>query len=417
MSENFCGISLSAVLHSERVSTLLSKCLQMQIICINLMPMSSKTSLREHLKFSRDEIPSLIGVLSVVIFLHVAGWGLFFHYNSNPAYSSLTNSSGALIYAGAGALAYSFGLRHAFDADHIAAIDDTTRLMLAKGKKPLAVGLFFSLGHSTIVMALCIGVAFAAKQAAKFQKDFAETGGIIGASVSTLFLYLVGILNLVILVGIIKVWKQAKTGKFSHEHLTQLLNERGLMRRIFRGAFKNGFDKSWQLYPVGVLFGLGFDTATEVALLALSATAAVGTVGGTLPPLAIIALPLIFAAGMSLMDSLDGIFMTKAYSWAFTSPLRKIYYNITTTGLSIFVAFVIGTIQLIGVLAEKTSIDNYQPFTLIAEIDLNRVGYFIVASFVGAWLLSVLIWKTGKYEAKYSSGIKETEHEHKEFKL
>ena len=379
--------------------------------------MSSKTSLREHLKFSRDEIPSLIGVLSVVIFLHVAGWGLFFHYNSNPASSSLTNSSGALIYAGAGALAYSFGLRHAFDADHIAAIDDTTRLMLAKGKKPLAVGLFFSLGHSTIVMALCIGVAFAAKQAAKFQKDFAETGGIIGASVSTLFLYLVGILNLVILVGIIKVWKQAKTGKFSHEHLTQLLNERGLMRRIFRGAFKNGFDKSWQLYPVGVLFGLGFDTATEVALLALSATAAVGTVGGTLPPLAIIALPLIFAAGMSLMDSLDGIFMTKAYSWAFTSPLRKIYYNITTTGLSIFVAFVIGTIQLIGVLAEKTSIDNYQPFTLIAEIDLNRVGYFIVASFVGAWLLSVLIWKTGKYEAKYSSGIKETEHEHKEFKL
>ena len=379
--------------------------------------MSTKPSLREHLKFSRDEIPSLIGVLSVVIFLHVAGWGLFFHYNSNPAYSSLTNSSGALIYAGAGALAYSFGLRHAFDADHIAAIDDTTRLMLAKGKKPLAVGLFFSLGHSTIVMALCIGVAFAAKKAAEFQKDFAETGGIIGASVSTLFLYLVGILNLVILIGIIKVWKQAKTGKFSHEHLTQLLNERGLMRRIFRGAFKNGFDKSWQLYPVGVLFVLGFDTATEVALLALSATAAVGTVGGTLPPLAIIALPLIFAAGMSLMDSLDGIFMTKAYSWAFTSPLRKIYYNITTTGLSIFVAFVIGTIQLIGVLAEKTSIDNYQPFTLIAEIDLNRVGYFIVASFVGAWLLSVLIWKTGKYEAKYSSGIKETEHEHKEFKL
>jgi high-affinity nickel-transport protein len=379
--------------------------------------MSTKPSLREHLKFSKDEIPSLIGVLSVVIFLHVAGWGLFFHYNSNPAYSSLTNSSGALIYAGAGALAYSFGLRHAFDADHIAAIDDTTRLMLAKGKKPLAVGLFFSLGHSTIVMALCIGVAFAAKKAAEFQKDFAETGGIIGASVSTLFLYLVGILNLVILIGIIKVWKQAKTGKFSHEHLTQLLNERGLMRRIFRGAFKNGFDKSWQLYPVGVLFGLGFDTATEVALLALSATAAVGTVGGTLPPLAIIALPLIFAAGMSLMDSLDGIFMTKAYSWAFTSPLRKIYYNITTTGLSIFVAFVIGTIQLIGVLAEKTSIDNYQPFTLIAEIDLNRVGYFIVASFVGAWLLSVLIWKTGKYEAKYSSGIKETEHEHKEFKL
>ena len=289
--------------------------------------------------------------------------------------------------------------------------------MLAKGKKPLAVGLFFSLGHSTIVLALSIGVAFAAKQAAKFQKDFAETGGIIGASVSTLFLYLVGILNLVILVGIIKVWRQAKTGKFSHEHLTQLLNERGLMKRIFRGSFKNGFDHSWQLYPVGVLFGLGFDTATEVALLALSATAAVGTVGGTLPPLAIIALPLIFAAGMSLMDSLDGIFMTKAYSWAFTSPLRKIYYNITTTGLSIFVAFVIGTIQFVNVLSKKTDIDNYQPFTLIAEIDLNRVGYFIVASFIGAWLLSLVIWRTGKYEERYSSGITETEHTHTEFKI
>jgi high-affinity nickel-transport protein len=378
---------------------------------------SKPTQLRQHLRFTRQELPSLIGVFSVVAFLHIAGWGLFIHFNSNPAYSSLTDSSGALVYAGAGALAYSFGLRHAFDADHIAAIDDTTRLMLAKGKNPIALGLFFSLGHSTIVLALCIGVAFAARQAAKFQKDFAETGGLIGASVSTVFLYLVGILNLVILIGIIKVWKQAKTGKFSHQHLTDLLNERSLMRRVFKGAFKKGFDNSRQLYPVGVLFGLGFDTATEVALLALSATAAVGTVGGFLPPLAIIALPLIFAAGMTLMDSLDGIFMTKAYAWAFTSPLRKIYYNITTTGLSIFVAFVIGTIQFVSVLADKTNIENYQPFTFIASLDLNRVGYFIVASFVGAWLVSVLIWRLGRYEARYSSGIKETEHEHKEFKL
>ena len=379
--------------------------------------MSKPTQLRQHLRFTRQELPSLIGVFSVVAFLHIAGWGLFIHFNSNPAYSSLTDSSGALVYAGAGALAYSFGLRHAFDADHIAAIDDTTRLMLAKGKNPLALGLFFSLGHSTIVLALCIGVAFAARQAAKFQKDFAETGGLIGASVSTVFLYLVGILNLVILIGIVKVWKQAKTGKFSHQHLTDLLNERSLMRRVFKGAFKKGFDNSRQLYPVGVLFGLGFDTATEVALLALSATAAVGTVGGFLPPLAIIALPLIFAAGMTLMDSLDGIFMTKAYAWAFTSPLRKIYYNITTTGLSIFVAFVIGTIQFVGVLSDKTNIDNYQPFTFIAGLDLNRVGFFIVASFVGAWLISVLIWRLGNYEARYSSGIAETEHEHKEFKL
>ena len=379
--------------------------------------MSKENKLRDHLRFTRQELPSLIGVITVVAVLHIVGWGLFIHYNSNPAYSALADSSGALVYAGAGALAYSFGLRHAFDADHIAAIDDTTRLMLAKGKNPIALGLFFSLGHSTIVLALCIGVAFAARQAAKFQKDFAETGGLIGASVSTIFLYLVGILNLVILIGIIKVWRQAKSGKFSHQHLTDLLNERSLMRRVFKCAFKKGFDNSRQLYPVGVLFGLGFDTATEVALLALSATAAVGTVGGFLPPLAIIALPLIFAAGMTLMDSLDGIFMTKAYAWAFTSPLRKIYYNITTTGLSIFVAFVIGTIQFVSVLANKTNIDNYQPFTFIASLDLNRVGYFIVASFVAAWLISVLIWRLGRYEVRYSSGIKETEHEHTEIKL
>ena len=378
---------------------------------------SENRSLRQHLRFSREEIPSLIGILGTVVALHIIGWGLFIYYNSNPEYHGLTDSKGALVYAGAGALAYSFGLRHAFDADHIAAIDDTTRLMLAKGKKPLGVGLFFSLGHSTVVLALSIGVAFAAQKAVKFQENFAETGGIIGTSVSGFFLYLIGILNLVILVGIIGVWKKAKTGKFSHQHLEELLNDRGLMRRIFRGRFKKGFDNSWQIYPVGVLFGLGFDTATEVAILGLSATAAIGTVDGVLPPLAIIALPFIFAAGMSLMDALDGIFMTKAYGWAFTSPLRKIYYNLTTTSISIFVALVIGTIQIINVLATKTNIDNYEPFTTIANIDLGGIGYFIVISFVAAWLLSVLIWRLGKFESRYSSGIKETDHTHTDIKI
>ncbi|MBU6213642.1 MAG: HoxN/HupN/NixA family nickel/cobalt transporter [Actinomycetales bacterium] len=378
---------------------------------------AERGTLRQHLRFSRDEVPALVGVLGTVVLLHILGWGLFIHYNSMEKYHALSDHKGVLVYAGAGALAYSFGLRHAFDADHIAAIDDTTRLMLAKGKKPLGVGLFFSLGHSTIVMSLCIAIAFAAKQAAKFQKDFMQTGGIIGASVSAFFLYLVGILNLVILVGIVGVWRKAKSGQFSHEHLQDLLNERGLMNRIFRGFFKKGFDKSWQIYPVGVLFGLGFDTATEVGLLAISATAAVGTVGGSLPPLAIIALPLIFAAGMSLMDALDGIFMTKAYSWAFTSPLRKIYYNLTTTGLSIFVALVIGTIELVGVLAQKTNIDNYQPFTWISNIDLQNAGYFIVLSFVAAWVLSIVVWRVGKYEQRFSSGLVETEHSHSSLRI
>lgn len=381
------------------------------------MTQTSPRSLRQHLRFERDEIPSLVGILGTVVALHVIGWGLFIYYNSNPEYHGLADTKGVLVYAGAGALAYSFGLRHAFDADHIAAIDDTTRLMLAKGKKPLGVGLFFSLGHSTVVLALSILVAFAAQRAVKFQESFAETGGIIGTSVSGLFLYLIGILNLVILVGIIEVWRKAKTGKFSHQHLEELLNDRGLMRRIFRGKFKKGFDHSRQIYPIGVLFGLGFDTATEVAILGLSATAAIGTVGGVLPPLAIIALPIIFAAGMSLMDALDGIFMTKAYGWAFTSPLRKIYYNLTTTSISIFVALVIGTIQIINVLATKTNIDNYEPFKSIANIDLGGIGYFIVISFVLAWLLSVMVWKFGKFESRYSSGIVETDHTHTELKI
>jgi high-affinity nickel-transport protein len=372
----------------------------------------ARPSLRKALKFERHELPALLGVLGFVALLHILGWGLFIYYNSQPSFHRLTDSHGALIYAGAGALAYGFGLRHAFDADHISAIDDTTRLMLAKGKKPLGVGLFFSLGHSSIVLAMSVAVAFAAKKAIEFQHSYADLGGTIGASISGFFLYLVGILNLIILVGIIKVWRQAKSGKFSHEHLEQMLNDRGLIKRLFKGKFARGFDHSWQLYPIGLLFGLGFDTATEVALLALSATAAVGTVGGSLPPLAIIALPLIFAAGMSLMDSLDGIFMTKAYSWAFTSPLRKIYYNLTTTGLSIFVALVIGTIELVSVLASKTSLGNHEPFKSIAAVNLGSMGFFIVASFVGAWILSVAIWKMGRYEQRFSSGIAETVHDH-----
>ncbi len=373
--------------------------------------------IRQHLRFTRDEVPTLVGIIAVVAMLHVVGWGLFIYYNAQPQYHDLVDGKGGLVYAGAGALAYSFGLRHAFDADHISAVDDSTRLMLAMRKKPLAVGLFFSLGHSTIVMALSVLVAFAARQAVKFQHNFAETGGLIGASVSAFFLYLVGILNLVILAGIWKVWRQAKSGQFSHEHLTQLLNERGLLKRVFRGFFKNGFDKAWQLYPVGVLFGLGFDTATEVALLGISATAAVGTVGGTLPPLAIIALPLIFAAGMSLMDSLDGIFMTKAYAWAFTSPLRKIYYNLTTTGLSIFVALVIGTIELVQVISMKTDVTGLPIVSSIARVDLNGIGYWIVGSFIGAWVISVLVWRTARYEERYSSGIAETSHSHQQFTL
>ena len=377
-----------------------------------MTPATTKPKLRQVLKFEREELPRLFGVLGTVVFLHILGWGLFAHFNSDPQYNQITDGSGALIYAGAGALAYGFGLRHAFDADHIVAIDDTTRIMLAKGKKPLGVGLFFSLGHSTVVLALSVAIAFAATKASFFKDAFSSTGGTIGTSVSGFFLYLVGILNLVIMVGVVKAWKQAKSGKYSHEHLEQLLNDRSIMRRIFKGRFKKGFDHSYQLYPIGVLFGLGFDTATEVGLLALSATAAAGTVGGVLPPLAIIALPIIFAAGMSMMDALDGIFMTKAYSWAFTSPLRKIYYNLTTTGLSVFVALGIGTLQWISVASDNFGLAETEPFKTITSIDLSSIGYFIVISFILAFAVSILIWKIGKYEERFGSKIKESRHTH-----
>ncbi len=377
-----------------------------------MTPATPKPKLRQVLRFEREELPRLFGVLGTVVFLHILGWGLFAHFNSDPQYHQITDGSGALIYAGAGALAYGFGLRHAFDADHIVAIDDTTRIMLAKGKKPLGVGLFFSLGHSTVVLALSVGIAFAATKTSIFKDAFSSTGGTIGTSVSGFFLYLVGILNLVIMVGVVKAWKQAKSGKYSHEHLEQLLNDRSIMRRIFKGKFKKGFDHSYQLYPIGVLFGLGFDTATEVGLLALSATAAAGTVGGVLPPLAIIALPIIFAAGMSMMDALDGIFMTKAYSWAFTSPLRKIYYNLTTTGLSVFVALGIGTLQWISVASDNFGLAETEPFKTITSVDLSSIGYFIVLSFVIAFAVSILIWKIGKYEERFGSKIKESSHTH-----
>ncbi|HEV7209420.1 MAG TPA: HoxN/HupN/NixA family nickel/cobalt transporter [Mycobacteriales bacterium] len=364
---------------------------------------------RSKIRFTRDEIPRLGALVGVVAGLHLLGWGLFLHYNSISRYHNLgSNAAGkhTLVYAGAGALAYTFGLRHAFDADHISAIDDTTRFLLQKGKRPLGVGFFFSLGHSTIVFGLSVGIAFAAKSATSFQSSFRGTGGVIGTLVSGGFLYLIAALNLAVLGGIVRMWRQAKRGEYSVEELDSLLAQRGLMNRIFKGRYNKFINNSWQMYPVGVLFGLGFDTATEVGVLALSATAAVGTVGGALPPLAIIALPILFAAGMSLMDTLDGVFMSKAYGWAFVSPLRKIYYNITTTGLSIFVAFVIGSIELISLLADKTGLTGTQPFAFIANIDINLAGRIIVVVFLLVWVGAVVLWKVRKLEDRYGSGMR-----------
>jgi len=270
----------------------------------------------QRVRFTRDEIPRLAGMIGFIALLYVLGWGLFAHYNSIPQLHNLSGSDGKLIYAGAGTLAFTFGLRHAFDADHISAIDDTTRYLLQKGKRPLGVGFFFSLGHSTVVFAFVTAIAFIASKATAFQESFQGTGGIIGTVVSGGFLYLIAALNLAVLGGIIKMWRQAKRGEYSPEDLDQLLANRGFMNRLFKGRYNKFINNSWQMYLVGLLFGLGFDTASQVGLLAVAGSAAIA---GGLPPLAIIALPILFAAGMSTMDTLDGVFMSKAYGWAFVT--------------------------------------------------------------------------------------------------
>ena len=354
---------------------------------------------KKRIRFTKDEIPRLAGIFGFIAALHALGWGLFIHYNSISRIHNAVGSDHKLVYAGAGTLAYTFGLRHAFDADHISAVDDTTRYLLQKGKRPLAVGLFFSLGHSTVVFTFVAAIAIVAAKATAFQHAFQGTGGIIGTLVSGTFLYLIAALNLAVLSGIIRMWRQAKRGGYSTEELDELLAKRGLMNRVFRGRYNQFINHSWQMYPVGLLFGLGFDTATQVGLIAIAGTTAIA---GGLPPLAIIALPLIFAAGMSLMDTLDGVFMSKAYGWAFESPIRKIYYNITTTSLSIFVAFAIGTIEIAGLIIDKAGLHG-QPWQFIAGIDINMAGRVIVGVFLVVWIGAVLNWKLRKLDARYQS--------------
>jgi high-affinity nickel-transport protein len=348
---------------------------------------------------TRGESARLGGLFGFVGFLHIAGWGLFLAY---------AHSFGP-VYAGAGTLAYGFGLRHAFDADHISAIDDTTRFMLQRGKKPLGVGFFFSLGHSTIVFLLSFGLAIAARAVQTHMNAMQDIGGVIGASVSGTFLWIVGILNLIVLVGIVKVYRQMQEGSYRAEELEELLTQRGFMNRILGSRFRNLVTKSWHMYPVGLLFGLGFDTATEVGLLAITAGAAstATTVGGgNLPVLGIIALPILFAAGMSLMDTADGVFMSKAYRWAFASPLRKVYYNMTTTALSVFVALAVGTVEYLQVMSAKLHIDN-PFFNWLNGLDFETLGYVIVGLFIVAWVASVLLFKYRRVEEKWGGLVQD----------
>jgi high-affinity nickel-transport protein len=350
------------------------------------------------LAFSPGEWRHLAGLYGVVALLHVAGWGLYLHDAARHP---------ALI--GLGFTAYMFGLRHAFDADHIAAIDDTVRFMLQRGQRPLGIGFFFSLGHSTIVLALCVGVAFAANAVRDHLPAWKDLGSLIGAGVSGAFLWMIGIVNLLVLLDLLGVWRRARQGRHDHAHLEQLLRQRGFLSRIFGGHVERLLKHSWQMYPLGLLFGLGFDTASEVGLLAMTA----GASAGNLPLPGVLALPILFAAGMSMMDTTDGVLMAKAYNWAFVNPLRKIFYNLTTTSLSVVVALLIGTIELWQVLISLLHLRG-PVVDAVAGLDFGMLGYVIVGLFLLAWGLSVALWKFGRLgePGPRSVGLHQHPHAH-----
>src|SRR6478736_2952785 len=348
--------------------------------------MSATSTTERTVGMSRDERLRLAGFGAAIAVLHLVGWGLFLYYSSQ--YRPLV---------GLGLTAYLFGLRHAFDADHIAAIDNTTRKLLQRGKRPMGVGFFFSLGHSTIVFGLAAGLALAARTVNSEVPGFREYGGYIGASVSGTFLWIIGILNLIVLVDIIRIFREMRGGEYDKERLENRLLQRGMMSRWF-GRFFRLIDHSWQMYPLGVLFGLGFDTATEIGLLALAAGVAVHSV----PFLAILSLPMLFAAGMCLMDTLDGVFMSHAYGWAFSNPVRKVYYNMTVTTLSVVVALAIGTVELLQVLAARLDV-----WSGLQALDLGLLGYALVGLFALTWLVSVGVWKTARIEERWTAHLEQ----------
>jgi len=299
--------------------------------------------------------------------------------------------------------AYTLGMRHAFDADHIAAIDNTTRKLMAEGKRPLSVGFWFSLGHSSIVFGLALLLSLGVKALVGPVQDdgsgLHHYTNLIGTTVSGTFLYLIAAINVVVLWGILKVFRQMRHGEFDEEQLEEHLNNRGLMNRVL-GRATRSVTKPWQMYPIGMLFGLGFDTATEVALLVLASTSALAG----LPWYAILALPVLFAAGMSLFDTLDGSFMNFAYEWAFSQPVRKVYYNLTITGLSVAVALLIGTVELLSLLAQQLGYTG--PFwSWISGVDINSLGFVIAGLFAATWAVALAVWRFGRIEEKWTAAL------------
>ena len=359
------------------------------------------------LALSRPEKFSAGGMTAAVVGLHVLGWGTLALLVA-PAHYDLGDAG--VFGLGLGLTAYLLGMRHAFDADHIAAIDNTTRKLLADRSddetrpRPLTVGFWFSLGHSTIVFVLVLllglGVRAVSSEIGDEDSPLKVIGGLVGTAVSGVFLILIGVINLVVLIGIVRIFRRMRHGDYDEAELERHLDERGFMNRIL-GRVTRAVKRPGHMYPVGVLFGLGFDTATEVSLLVLAG----GAAAATLPWWAVLVLPVLFAAGMSLFDAADGAFMCFAYGWAFMRPVRKVFYNITITSLSVAVALVIGVIELVSILAEELDVSS-GPLAWVADLDLGHVGFVIVGLFVLAWLVALAVWKLGRVEERWESRLR-----------
>jgi nickel/cobalt transporter (NiCoT) family protein len=347
----------------------------------------------------------LAAMLGFIVAVNVAGWGIFALYvlPHHFDYKGEGGSRGLGVGIGVAVTAWFLGFRHAFDADHISCIDNTTRKLMADGKRPLGTGFFFSFGHSTIVAAVGVGITVAARAVFGAMVDpssaYETAGGAIGTLLSAGFLYLIALLNLIVLAGIFKVFVRMRSGAYDEQQLEAQLQARGLMYRFF-GRFMRSINHTWQLYFVGLVFGIGFDTATEVVLLAATAYAAIQG----LPYFAVLALPLLFSGGMMLFDTLDGAFMNFAYGWAFARPVRKVYYNLVITALSIGAAFIIGTIEILGILT--TEIHLHGAFwNLMANFNINVAGFCIAGLFIMVWAAALIYWRAGRVEARWSASV------------
>jgi high-affinity nickel-transport protein len=347
----------------------------------------------------------LAAMFGFVVAVNAAGWGIFIGYvlPRHLDYRGVSGGRDLGVGLGVAVTAWFLGFRHAFDADHISCIDNTTRKLMEDGKRHLGTGFFFSFGHATVIVAVGVGITIAARAVfgAVVNPDSAyETaGGTIGTLLSASFLYLIALLNLIVLSGIFKVFREMRGGAFDEQELEAQLQARGLMYRFF-GRLTRSINHSWQLYFVGMIFGIGFDTTTEVVLLAATAYAAIQG----LPYFAVLALPFLFSGGLMLLDTIDGCFMNFAYGWAFARPVRKVYYNLVITGLSVGAAFIIGTIEILGILGNEIHLHGAF-WDLVANVDINVAGFCIAGLFVLVWAAALIYWRVGNVEARWTAGL------------